>query len=434
MNFRNTSDLEREKRPKKKRKKKLRDRYNWNNIVIAIGILAFLIYFGDSLKKEADRNSIETDFIAYGNVKSSIDKEVVIIRDDRVLLAPSDGYYELIYPEGDRVKKGQAIAKSKNQESSEDYNDLIEIIDARINAIENPDVIVGDANDLLAINNKLESLYKNIQSRIQNDELEYIDAIKRQIETLHDKKQYYFVNEEDITKEKLLEEKNRLIAEKNNKNSTIYADAIGLVSSYYDGNEKQYNMTNIKNLSLSQIKKLENGTNINYESLIKKGEPVAIISDNSKWYFLCEINKSDIDAIESEKAIRVEIEDIEFTAKLEDFYKDKAGKFLAYFRVEDDRFDFFEKRKYNAKLIYESSEGIAIPNEAIIDYKGEQGIFIVERTGLAHFKAIKEVSAKDEHYTAIEYSYVVERGKDAINIYDEVILNPQNIEEGQRVK
>ena len=59
---------------------------------------------------------------------------------------------------------------------------------------------------------------------------------------------------------------------------------------------------------------------------------------------------------------------------------------------------------------------------------------MVERTGVANFKALDEVAAKDDQYTAIEYSVITDKKADTINIYDEVILNPQNIKEGDRIR
>lgn len=421
------------KRKKHKRKSKGKQ-YKWNNIIIAICIVSFTVYTGDSLIRKADKNKIETEYIGYGNVKSQISKDIVIVRDSRVLLAPTDGNYELIYPEGTKIKKGQPIAKSKNQESIEDYNELLEIIDSRISDIENPDVLIGESNNLSEINNKLEALYRNVQTRVQTDDIKYIESLKRDINTLNDKKQLYFVDEEGTSKEKLLEKKNQILQEKNNKNSTVYTDMIGLVSSYYDGYESTFSIANIKELSVSQLKKIENTDNIDYATVIKKGEAVATVIDNTKWYFVCEVTKEDIDHIQSEKPITIEIEDILFTAYLEDFYKDKNGKFVGYFRVNDERFDYFEKRKFKANIIYQSSQGIAIPNSAIIEYEGETGIFVVERTGVANFKALDEVAAKDDQYTAIEYSVITDKKADTINIYDEVILNPQNIKEGDRIR
>ena len=87
-----------------------------------------------------------------------------------------------------------------------------------------------------------------------------------------------------------------------------------------------------------------------------------------------------------------------------------------------------------ANLIHQSSEGIAIPNEALTQYQGKTGVFVVERTGVAHFKAISDIAAQDNKFTAVEYAYITEAGKNSVNIYDEIILNPNNIEEGQRVK
>lgn len=423
--------------PKKlsqKRKVKFRQRYNWNNIIVFICMLSFAVYIGDSLVRKSDRSRIETAFLEYGDVKSSIEKEMVIIRDSRVLLAPADGNYELIYPEGVRVKKGQPVAKSTSQENIEDYNELIYLIDSRISHIDNPEAISKESSDLSAINNKLETLYKNLQTRIQNDEIKYIDSIKKDIEILNDKKQLYFVDNEGTTKEKLLERKAALLKEKSSKNSTIYADSLGLVSSYCDGLESTLNIPNIKNLTVSQLRKVSNIENINYSAEIKKGEAIATIADNSHWYLACEVTKNDIDHIQSEKKVAIEIEDVAFSAVLEDFYKDKNGKFLGYFRVENDEFNFFEKRKFNAKIIYQFSKGIAIPNTAILEKDGKIGIFVVERTGIANFKPINEIAAKDTNYSAIEYNVITDRGNDTINIYDEVILNPENIKEGDRVR
>lgn len=424
----------RKKNNQKHKKKPLRVQYKWNNVIIAICIVSFAVYIGDSLIRKADRNKIETEYIGYGNVKSQIAKDMVIVRNSKVLLAPTDGNYELIYPEGTRLKKGQPVAKSKNQESIEDYNELINIIDSRISDMENPNVLIGESNDLSAINNKLEGLYRNVQTRIQSGDIKYIESLKRDINTLNDKKQLYFIDEEGTSKEKLLEKKNQLLQERSNKNSTVYTDTIGLVSSYYDGHETVLNILNMKNLSVAQLKKIENTDNINYAAPIKKGEPVATIVDNEKWYLLCEITKEDIDHIQSERAITIEIEDIVFIAYLEDFYKDKNGKFVGYFRVSDERFDYFEKRKFKANIVYQASTGIAIPNNAITEYEGQTGIFVVERTGVANFKPLEEIAAKDNQYTAIEYNVITDRKADTINIYDEVILNPKNIKEGDRIR
>lgn len=427
-----TENKKQAKNAKRKPRKKVR--YKWDYILAAFFFAVALLYLGEELLKSAQQKNIQTDIINFGNVESVTDKTMVIIRNDMVLEAPTDGYYELIYPEGERVKKGLPIAKSKNNESMENYNYLIELLDNRIASLDDNNVQTSSDNELNKINNRLEYLYRTVQGRIQNGEIEYVEKIKKEIVALNNKKQYYFPNEKMTTKQDLIAEKERLIQAKNNKNSTVYASMIGLVSSYYDGHESELSILNIKNLSVTMLDKIHNVSSIDYSSPIKKGEPVAVISENFKWYLACEVFPEDIDNIVSESPIWIEIEDKRFRAYLEDFYKGSDGKFVGYFRVEDDRFNFFEKRKYAAKLIFQSSDGLAIPASALTEYEGRQGVFIVNRTGVARFEEIKKIDARNEKMIGLLYDSSNQKDGVGIGLYDEVIINPKGMKEGKRVR
>ena len=49
---------------------------------------------------------------------NSIDKEVLILRDEYKLTAPSTGYVSFFVDEGDRVKRADLVAKIQNEESA----------------------------------------------------------------------------------------------------------------------------------------------------------------------------------------------------------------------------------------------------------------------------------------------------------------------------
>lgn len=418
----------------KKKNRSRFSRYKWDHILFAFFILVGSLYYIDYLIRSSQMQRIQTTVVDFALVESFKEKSMVAIRNDKVLEAPAEGYYELIYPEGERVKKGLPIAKSKNQESTENHDHLIDLIDDRIRSLSNNDPTASPDNELNKINNRLEYLYKTIQGRIQNDEIEYVEKIKKEIVTLNDQKQYFFLNEQTTSKEQLIAQKEKLLREKNNKNSTVYSSMIGLVSSYYDGYEGEMNILNIKNLTVNKLEKIENAPGIDYTLPKKKGEPVAVISENFKWYLACEVTPEDIDNIPSGKTIYIEIEDKRFEASLEDFYKDSDGKFLGYFCITDDKFNYYSKRKYDARIIFQSSNGLSIPKEALIEYNEKQGVFIVDITGVARFIEIKEFSAQNDELIGLEYDPTKQRSKDVVKLYDEVILNPKGVREGQRVR
>lgn len=419
---------------KKTKKRRKRSRWNWNLIFFTFFLFSVVLYFGESIYRSAQQKTIKTQMINFGKVESFTNKEMVIIRNDMVLEAPSDGYYELIYPEGERVKKGLPVAKSKNNDSNENYNYLIELLDNRIAALENNQVESTSESEINKINNRLEYLYRTAQSRIQSGEIEYVEKIKKEIVALNSKKKYYFPNEKTTTKQDLKAERERLVQAKNNKNSIVYSSMVGLVSSYYDGHESEFSILNINNLTVSKLNKAQNAPSIDYSQVIKKGEPVAVVSENFKWYLACEVNEEDIEHIPSEKMIYIEIEDKRFTASLEDFYKGEDGKFVGYFRVEDERFAFFDKRKYDAKLIFQSSDGLAIPISAYTEYEGQFGVFIVERTGVVRFEPIAELAAKNEKFVGLVYDSSNQKDGVGIGLYDEVVTNPKGMKAGDRIR
>lgn len=421
------------KEKKRKKKKSFLKQYKWDYIFLAIFILSAVVYYADSVIKASRMKQIYTSIVDFGVVESSTTKQMVIIRNDKVLVAPSDGYYELSYPEGERVKTGLPVVRSKNQNASENYTKLIELIDSRIALLGSESRTLQD-NEVEKINNRLEYLYRSAQGRIENDEIEYIEIIKKELISLNDRKRYFFSDGSAVSKEELLKQKQQLLTEFDSKNTVVISDMNGLISSYYDGHEKELNILNIRNLTVSQLERIKNVSGIDYSTEKKKGDPVAVISENYRWYLACEVTEEDIDNIASERPIFIEIEDKRFRAYLEDFYKGTDGKFVGYFRVEDDKFNFFEKRKFTAKLIFQSSNGLVLPNSALTDIDGKSGVFVVDMTGIARFVEIKDIVAEDDKNIGVEYDASVQNINQGLRLYDEVIINPSGIVEGQRVR
>ena len=135
-------------------------------------------------------SSIKTAIVDIGDVSRTVKRDMLVVKNEKVFYAPSDGYFDLIYPEGEKVKKGQAIAKTKNQSNDVNYSYLIELIDSRIRALKNNTEDKDTEDELVKTNNRLDYLYKEIQNRINTGEIEYIDILKKEVITLNNKKQY----------------------------------------------------------------------------------------------------------------------------------------------------------------------------------------------------------------------------------------------------
>lgn len=421
---------------KNKKKHKKRAILDYNKIATCIAIFFIGVFLVYNIFRMFELSHIETIIADIGEVSHTVEREMVIVKNEKVFYAPSDGYFDLIYPEGEKVKKGVAIAKTKNQSSSQNYRYLIELIDSRITSLKNNSEQKNTEAELLKTNNRLDYLYKEIQNRIVIGDIEYIDTLKKEVVLLNNKKQYLVPMEDGHTKniEELKKERAELEALLKSKNSLVYSNYIGILSTYCDGYEDKLTIKNLKNLTVTDIKAIKDVPSIDYSKPKVKGDPLGRIVDDYRWYLVGEVTKSDIENIYSEKPVYIYIEDKKIKAYLEDFYKGKDNKFVGYFRVEDQNFKFFEKRKHIADIEYEYFKGLKIPMSALVEKNQKMGVYVVDRTGSAIFKEVPKIEARNKEFFAIPYEASYKKDLTKINLYDEIIVNPEHVSEGKKVK
>ncbi len=285
-----------ESRKKIIRKKK---RLNINMIIMLTVIFCISLFVLYNLYNMIHISSIKTAIVDIGDVSRTVKRDMLVVKNEKVFYAPSDGYFDLIYPEGEKVKKGQAIAKTKNQSNDVNYSYLIELIDSRIRALKNNTEDKDTEDELVKTNNRLDYLYKEIQNRINTGEIEYIDILKKEVITLNNKKQYLLPAEDGHIKtiEELEAEKAELKKQLESKNSLVYSNYIGIVTSYYDGYEDKFNINKIREITVSDIQSVKDIEPVDYSKPKVKGDPLGRIVENFRWYLVCEITKDDIDYI-----------------------------------------------------------------------------------------------------------------------------------------
>ena len=75
-----------------------------------------------------------------------------------------------------------------------------------------------------------------------------------------------------------------------------------------------------------------------------------------------------------------------------------------------------------------------IPKETITNKENKKGVFIVNEVGSAVFKPIDTIAGENEKYYVLRYDPNALQNSENINLYDELIVSPKNIKDGQRVR
>jgi len=305
-------------------------------------IFGFMLYFCFHVYFVVNAATIKTYTLDLGEISNTIEKDVLILREEYQLKAPSAGYVSYFVDEGDRVKRADLVAKIQNEELSGDEQSTLQILNRRINELKNNAAIQNPEKEIEEINNKIDFLYTDISHRIAENDISYIPDLKEQILTLMDRKKLLTGASSlgNMTVEQLEAKKaeiqNKLSSEK------FYIKSInpGVLAFYSDGLQDEFSIINKDKLSVTKINKFQDKNLVSESESVNQGDVIASIINNHVWYLATEVTPEDIKVIERGKAVEIIIDKETIKAKLEDFYKGEDEKFVGLFSIEDENFDF----------------------------------------------------------------------------------------------
>lgn len=404
--------------------------------IILLTLIAFALYFLIDLQLRISRSVIQTHTIDLGEIKRTIKKDVVVIKKSVPIISGREGILTNFYQQGDRIPKNAVICKVQETQSTENEIAKLEKLKMKIEDIEYNSVSNSPEIKNNQIQNDITYMYLDIQERIKNNDFRHIATLKSELISLIDKKNVIDSTSdyESNNLQELLNQKQQLERKLATDKTYIKSSIAGDLSYYDDGLEEKFSFKNMKNLTVKDLNSTNNNMKKIEKSSVKKDELIGYIVDNHYYYLAVEIEKSDIEAIKRDVKLGILIGDISLNAYFYDFYKDADGKFVGLFKAESEDFDFLRNRKESATITYNYAKGIVIPNSAIVDDGDKKAVYIVNEVGVAKFINLENILLADDKNTVIQFSYDDFNDSSKIKLYDEVILAPKNIKDGQKVK
>lgn len=203
----------------------------------------------------------------------------------------------------------------------------------------------------------------------------------------------------------------------------------GVVSYYADGYESKLSPDNMSKRSYSFYSKLSQDEVRDLpRKTVAKGEPVFKILDRTQWYLVCFIPKSHMDRYEEGMDITVEFEDDFVEAEVYSVSMDKDGE---HARVILSVGNYYEKytqmRACDVSLVTYEARGLLVENDSITKKKGQQGVYVKNKTNDYIFVPIK-VYASDGKYSLVADTMYLDENQEqvmTVEIYDEVLKDPE---------
>ena len=389
-----------------------------------IVLVFILIYVASNAIGIVSKKSRDTIVLKNETIQESFKKRGLIIRDEYLLNSSMSGNINYCVKEGEKVKKDEDIAYIYNDNVKKDSVDKLNKLQKDISDIEEGNTKIV-RSDIKNINDGINNATYDLQQKLLNDNIDVNEDLENLNKLIEDKKNIISsdLNSKPLENKKIEEkEVNSLIS----KNTELFkAKNSGVVSYKFDGNEDIFTIDSINKIKKSDIEN-EKGKYIDIEkdSKVKRGEPIARVINNLKQYVAISCNDEEVKKFKIGQKIILSSEIEKINSNVYDIYKD--GKdYTVILEISEQNMEIYDTRVKEFDIIYKSIQGLKVPKKSIINVDGKEGVYAISETGDAKFVEIKGNLYESEEYIIIDYYKNDVNGINTIGIYDEIMLNPK---------
>ena len=368
-------------------------------------------------------------------VNETISVEAYILRDETVLQSSVGGGINCLYPDGTVVRRDCAVADVYSGSDTESIKSSIAKIDDQIKILEDSAVLESSImSDSSVIDAELNDLYYTIQSKINENNLDYVFRRKNEMLTLINKRLIVKKLVSGYTSQiaELQSQRLQLTASLTNISETVYTPSAGYFYSELDGYEAAFNSSLADTLTVDEYKSLIETEPVKYGNNV-----VGKLATDYKWYIACLVDSSQAMAfIDSQNysVIFPYSSDAEIPMTLYRSVPDEeSGLTLLIFSTGKVNADFNFLRRQTVEIVAESYTGYRVPVSSVRIVDGKQGVYVlmgnvvkfrqitplVEIDGNLIVKEQDKVNDPDHALKLGFYDAIITKGK---NLYEDKII------------
>lgn len=426
---------------KLKREKQKKNRY-----IKKIGLIAFVVvvmYIAGACVVALKSNLTTTDALK-GTVQESINVDGYVYRTQSVINAPWDGHFESLVSEGERVKAGQVIGYIYRLAPSPEIMGEIKRLQRLIRlsgANEDAEYIAGGTE---AVESEISELSRDLSDERQRCNLRKVAETKEEINVLI--KRRNSVNNGVVSVKDTDSDENAVISEIEQMKSElavlesqagesvkIVAESGGVFSSVIDGLEGELSYENADKVVPSTISELDK-VGLTSVSDVVVGQPLCKIVNNYTWKYATVISDKQADGLSVGQNIQMRFYDLTgglvkgTISRISEIESGKRAIVISANRYVDG---IYATSRTSAELVTVDCSGIKLPSSCIRVKDGVTGVYVI-RLDRAYFVPINLNYRNDEW--AVVSAAEPEAGGKRLQIYDEVIIECKNLEEGKIVR
>lgn len=397
----------------------------FSRIVIIIVVIYLLGTWAYKVSRDYPLIKLE-----YGELNLENTVTGFVLRNETLVQSAIGGTVKYYTADGERIKKGYKIA------------------DIAVTDKADPESLIQDSEvtkeslqvDLEALTKELNHLRVELLDRIEAKDYAKIPDLKDELVLKLQKKERLEsgIQMNDIKfssfKQSLLDSGQVKVG----NTLEVRSPYSGIVSFQMDGYEESLNVKNLYDLDFTKLLMSEIPSQTLIYNQIKPGNYLYKMVDNTVWYVVFLVDKSDLQMYGLKSTVGVTISGTTLKGTIMDTFEvgDKGAVFL---KIVNQTPDFYKLRKVEMKVVREKFKGIKIPIEAIVKKNGQNGVYSVDLERKLRFTPIKEIAYDGQFAIVYDNYFIIQDDKGeskrvkTVKHDDEIILKASEFSEGESV-
>ena len=423
--FENRMALRRSRREKKQKR-------GWILKGVAVAFLLYLILmmiFGFG-------SGVTTIIALNGTVQEEILTDGYVFRQQKVVSAPASGYLECLVSDGERVKDGQKIGTVHTGEYDPERTRKIRDLTDRIARLESGSAEDTYTGDSVMTEQKIGISVRDLSDLRQEHDMGNLSGEKENIDLLIEQKNAVAEGESgnrDTLLTELKRELGNLQTNTEGSSQDLYAGISGVFCSRIDGMEDILTLDAAENMTVSRLEELDRKPLERKES-VEAGDAACKVVDNYGWCYATCISEEEAEGLQVGSKIRMrffELSDTTIYGTVKSVSEPENGKVAVTIYTNRYVEGIYGISRASADIITVSSEGIKVPVESLHVKEGKPGVYVL-RLGVARFVPVK-ILYRNETWAVIQANTDI-LSDYQLKIYDEVIVEAKNLEDGKVVR
>ena len=110
------------------------------------------------------------------------------------------------------------------------------------------------------------------------------------------------------------------------------------------------------------------------------------------------------------------------------------GNNVIIFKISNQNVEIYDTRVEEFDIIYKQIDGLKIPKQSIDEINNQKGVYVLnQETKKVNFTELKNIQYEDDEYVFIDYYKNQKEGLKTIQMYDEIIINPNVINKNIKI-